>query len=324
MYKDFCSNNCEASTDYSETVLRLQNSDSFSDTAYRLSYEHEERDWFANAQIESTGADFRTDLGFGSFADHEKVVIGGGYNWYSENSWWNRIRVDGDWDITHNDNNELLEKETEVYFSVHGKRQSYFELGLLHRERVGLRHDPSVLTITNNTTLFLEDAASIYFEYRPISSLYLSSYFSYGDQIDYDNDRLGTQFQFQPTLTWDIGKHLQLDLRHTYRKLDIQDDNLFIANLTDLRFTYQLDQRQFLRLIAIYSDIERNQALYPNNEVHMQVKQLGTQLLYSYKLNPLTKFFVGYSDSAEQNTSIHSLTKNEQSVFMKFSYAWLN
>jgi hypothetical protein len=46
--------------------------------------------------------------------------------------------------------------------------------------------------------------------------------------------------------------------------------------------------------------------------------------LYSYKLNPLTKFFVGYSDSASQDDVLTSLTKNERSVFMKFSYAWLN
>jgi hypothetical protein len=92
--------------------------------------------------------------------------------------------------------------------------------------------------------------------------------------------------------------------------------------LSDFRATYQFNQRQFLRLILVYSDIERNQQNY-TFDVESSNKGLGTQLLYSYKLNPLTKFFVGYSDSAFQDDVQTSLTKSERSVFMKFSYAWL-
>jgi hypothetical protein len=98
---------------------------------------------------------------------------------------------------------------------------------------------------------------------------------------------------------------------------------LFTAKLSDFRATYQFNQRQFLRLILVYSDIERNPQNY-TFDVDTSSKGLGTQILYSYKLNPLTKFFVGYSDSAYQDDVLTSLTKNERSVFMKFSYAWLN
>ncbi len=110
---------------------------------------------------------------------------------------------------------------------------------------------------------------------------------------------------------------------YTYQNLDVNSQQLFAANLSDFRATYQFNQRQFLRLILVYSDIERNQQNY-TFDVDASSKGLGTQLLYSYKLNPLTKFFVGYSDSAYEDDVLTSLTKNERSVFMKFSYAWLN
>jgi hypothetical protein len=98
---------------------------------------------------------------------------------------------------------------------------------------------------------------------------------------------------------------------------------VFTAKLSDLRATYQFNQRQFLRLILVYSDIERNPQNY-TFDVDASSKGLGTQILYSYKLNPLTKFFVGYSCLAYQDDVLTTLTKNERSVFMKFSYAWLN
>ena len=86
--------------------------------ALRASYDHEERDWWFRLLNQTRDEDFRTDLGFGSRADHNQSVIGGGYRWYNEDSWWNQIRLSGDWDIAHNDNGELLEKEAEIELDI--------------------------------------------------------------------------------------------------------------------------------------------------------------------------------------------------------------
>ncbi|MGK0268105.1 MAG: hypothetical protein ACI8Y3_000714, partial [Paraglaciecola sp.] len=321
LYKEFCDDDCEQDDNYSETALRLKKTKAFSGRAYRISYYHEERNWNVSIHQNSHGSGIRTDLGFGSLADRQKSAVRGGYNWYSENTWWNRIRLSGDWDISHNDNNELIEKEAEVSLSMNGQLQSFFKINLLKRDKVGLRDDPSKLSISNNSTLFTEQQSSFYFEMRPSRSWYISTFARYGDHIDYDNNRLGKQWFVRPTIHWSIGKSLQFKLRHTYQNLDVDNQQLFTADLTDFRATYQFNQRQFLRLILVYSDIERNQQNY-TFEVDANSKGLGTQLLYSYKLNPLTKFFVGYSDSAYQDDVLTSLTKNERSVFMKFSYAW--
>jgi len=323
LYREFCDDDCVFDDDYSETALRLKKAEAFSGRAYRVSYAHEERNWNVFLNRNSRGSGIRTDLGFGSLADRHQSVVGGGYNWYSENTWWNKIRLSGDWDISHNDNNELIEKEAEVFLSMNGQLQSYFRVGLLKRDKVGLRDDPSKLNITNNSTLFTEQQGSFYFNMRPSPSWYISTFARYGDHIDYDNNRLGTQLLVRPTINWNVGKSLQFKLRHTYQNFDVDSQQLFTANLSDFRATYQFNQRQFLRLILVYSDIERNQQKY-TFDVDASSKGLGTQLLYSYKLNPLTKFFVGYSDLAYQNDELIGLTKNERSVFMKFSYAWLN
>ncbi|WJG09769.1 DUF5916 domain-containing protein [Aliiglaciecola sp. LCG003] len=313
--------------DYSdETQLRLKNDGEFNGQALRVNYRHNERNWNFRADHYRNGKDFRADLGFERNVDRNTSVIGGAYRWFSEHSWWNRIEVWGDWDIAHNDDGELLEKEAEIYTSIRGKWQSYLELGVQSRDKVGVRQQAESLRVDNNATLFHEDQASLYFDIRPSPSVYFGVYTRYGDNIDYDNNRLGKQININPKMNLSLGKHLQLNIRHTYRQLKVNDANLFTANLTDARLTYQFDPRQYIRLIVVHSDIKRNLDNYiiATDDYLKRSKVLSTQLLYSYKINPLTKFFVGYTDSGFQDddVSIHRLS--EQSIFMKFSYAWLN
>ena len=323
LFKDFCDNDCANPEDFSETALRLNKDDEFSGSGYRINYRHEERDWFFRADHFSNDEDLRADLGFVNRADSTTTVIGGSYRWYSDDSWWNRIHVYGDWDIRHNDAGEFMQKEAEIEFGFSAKMQSFFEIGYETRDKVGLRLDDSSLAIDGNTTLFTEEDIRMFFEIRPLSNLYFNVFAQVGDRVDFDNNRLGEQVNIRPVINWDIGKHMQLNVRHTYRDFEVEGQQLFTANLTDARLTYQFDQKQFLRLIVVYSDIERN----PDNytfDVDSVSRSIGTQLLYSYKVNPLTKFFIGYSDSGYRDDEITTMTTTERSVFMKLSYAFLD
>ena len=96
---------------------------------------------------------------------------------------------------------------------------------------------------------------------------------------------------------------------------------LFTANLSDLRATYQFSARSFLRFTMQYVDSERNKDLY-NFPVQSDFKELTTQLLYSYKLNAATRFFIGYSDEGFQNDAYDSIEPTNRTIFAKFSYAW--
>ena len=68
--------------------------------------------------------------------------------------------------------------------------------------------------------------------------------------------------------------------------------------------------------------MQRNQAEYID-PVDSRVRSLATQLLYSYKVNPQTVFFLGYSDGAFQDDSLNGLETTNRALFLKMSYAWI-
>ncbi len=105
-------------------------------------------------------------------------------------------------------------------------------------------------------------------------------------------------------------------------KLDTPDgDEIFTAGIADVRLTWQFNLRSFLRVTTQFSDIERNQAQYIEI-TDTRERDVGRQLVYSYKLNPQTVFFLGYSDEYIDNDSLDGLTASDRTWFMKIGYAW--
>ncbi len=322
LFKTFCDEECLNPSDYNEATLRTNKEGSFNGLSYILDYSRETSDYYIRARHQYADEGYRADLGFQSQIDRTMSVIGGGYNWWNESSWWNRINIEGDWDITHNINGELIEKELEGEMSISADYQTFVEVGARKRNRVGLREDANSLAIDGNTTLFAETSYKLYAETRPNQYFFIANFLRKGDAVDFVNNRLGKQVYIEPRFELNVGTHLKISGQHTYSELDSDDRPLFIANLTDIRMTYQFDQRQFFRVTLAYSDISRNQDNY-EIEVNSHSVNIGFQLLYSYKLNPLSKFFIGYADSAYNNDDLNKLKTNKQSIFMKFSYAWL-
>ncbi|MCA1930551.1 carbohydrate binding family 9 domain-containing protein [Rheinheimera sp.] len=304
----------------SEAALRL--ADNLSDPAYFLMYEHDDGAWLWNTEYLALEKDFRADMGYMPQTDFTKFVQGLGYQWFSNNKWWNRAILSGDWDISHNANHELLEKEAELFLELWGPQQSFVSFSLTDRDKVGPRLNNNSLAIDGNTLMFHEKRFITFAEFRPLPALYANAEIELGDAIDYRNNRLGELVQFTPELSWNASTHLQIEARQTYRYLEADGAEVFTANLTDLRFSYQFSVRSLLRLTLIYSDIRQNPLNNPGLEQQLE-RSLGSQLLYSYKLNPQTLFFAGYSDNAYQNDELTSMERDQRSVFMKFSYAWL-
>jgi hypothetical protein len=326
LFRDFCDSDCDQQQDFSEQALRTSNPNAFSGVSYRINYRHQQRNWDFRADHYANGEDFRADLGFVSRVDRNTSVIGGGYIWWNEDGWWDRIRISGDWDISHNDDGELLEKELEGYVSISGDYQTFVQLGYLQAQKVGLRKNTSNLAVDGNTDLFDEKQWRFRFETFPNEIVGFNIFASYGDKIDFDNNRLGKRLFIDGDIELNIGQHLYLGAYSLYSDLEYNDEQVFTAKIVDTRMTYQFDPRQFLRLIVSYSSIERNLANYNENirdSLDSEEGDIGIQLLYSYKINPLTKFFIGFSDGSFENDRISSFTSAEQSVFMKFSYAWL-
>ena len=113
-------------------------------------------------------------------------------------------------------------------------------------------------------------------------------------------------------------------VQHTMSRLDDQTgEKIFKADLTDLRVTWQFNLRSFVRFTMQRQLVTRNLDLYIASDTQAESLNVGTQLLYSYKVNPQTVIFAGYSDSALDDDSLLELTRTDRTVFAKVSYAWL-
>jgi len=340
LYEQFCDSDnpedCQAPQEsdcefgdcqYSETTLRTLNSDTFSGNAFRAGYYHNDESWYYRVTYDKQNAGFRGDLGFIPRIDHNKFSVGGDHKWYAEpGQWWNKFRIYSDWDITHNDNDELIEKEFDLSFHLSARYESYFRLSYSNRDKVGSRLDKSSLAIDGNTTLFTESQYALFAEFKPVAGIYFNTRMEIGDKIDISNNRLGDIKEIRPTFNWNVNQHLEFKLKQTYRQLDADNANVFIARLTDLRTTFQFNVQSFLRFSFIYNNTSRN----PNNylyedpdDIDSHSKSVSTELLYAYKINPQTVFYLGYSDHHQAEEDFSELEQDERSLFMKFSYAWI-
>jgi hypothetical protein len=142
-----------------------------------------------------------------------------------------------------------------------------------------------------------------------------------GDSIDYANGRPASTVELRPTAELKLGRHVNVKLDHSFQRLKVDGKKLFTANLTQLRLVYQFNVRLFARAIFQYFDLSRNVDNYTFDVAPTQ-RELFTQLLLSYKLNPQTVVFLGYTDNQLGDEQV-DLTRMNQSVFLKIGYAWV-
>lgn len=76
----------------------------------------------------------------------------------------------------------------------------------------------------------------------------------------------------------------------------------------------------FVRALIPYSDLKRDTSLY-RFTTDAQSKLLFPQLLFSYKVNPQTVLFVGYSSTRVGDEHI-DVTEADRTLFVKVGYAW--
>ena len=74
-----------------------------------------------------------------------------------------------------------------------------------------------------------------------------------------------------------------------------------------------------------YQNIERNPERY-DVPVARETRTLFTQLLFSYKVNPQTVLFLGYSDNARglltAELERNDIMRTDRTFFLKLGYAW--
>jgi len=154
---------------------------------------------------------------------------------------------------------------------------------------------------------------------NPIGNLHVGCTVAWGDNIDYANTRLGKRFNISSNILYDIGLHLQLNLSHTFERMWVNAQRLYTANQSELHLTYQFNKRMFLRGIFQYVDYQYNTAMYID-EIDPLYRHLFTQILLSYKINPQTVLFLGYTDNY-RGYDFTGLPLADRKFFLKIGYA---
>jgi hypothetical protein len=306
----------------------------FTDQAYILNYSHNTKTWDVWARHQEIGSRFRSDLGFIPQVDVRLSLAGYEYTWWGQEGedWYSRFRFGGDVDETADLDGNLIERELEGWFNFSGPMQSFLFLGAGKR-KFGWRDDT-----------FDQEFVNFWADLRPTSNLWvgLSSGFSkrvdfaFEDPAESGAARQGDEFRIGPEIGYNFGRHLRIDLFHTMRQLRIDEGRLFRANQTQMNLALQFNVRTFFRAVVQYTDVARDTDLYPDcvadpTGCGLEERSEGvfTQLLFSYKVNPQTALFVGYTENQAGGSDVElgldrvDLTRQDRTLFFKIGYAWV-
>jgi len=286
-------------------------SETISGHALNLEYGHTERNWFAFAEYEDLGDDFRADLGFIPRVGYRELKGVAGYLWWGDDGdFYNRLEVGGLMDRSEEQDGDLLEQRAELWFDFAGPRESLFHAEIGTRDIVfdGVRFDDLFVPF-------------LFVRARPSSKLFVRVSAVGGDWIDFDNVQPADRIEASSLIGLDLGRHLLLEFIYTYSALDVAGGQLFEANVPEMKVVWQFNTRTFVRAIFQYTDITRNPDLY-DDEVDSLSRDLFVQLLFSYKVNPRTVFFVGYSETGVETEDVSRTTTN-RALFLKLGYSWI-
>lgn len=285
-----------------------QPSHKFEGKAYRIYYSHRTSDFELYGKHRDIDNNLRADLGFISQTGIKYTELGGRYMWRRDpGHWYNWLSLQASYDYRRNQNNQLLHRAWTGGGNYEGPLQSHASwYGEIGEDRY-------------NGRIFKMNWLQGCFGLRLIAPFWFHFSWRYGDQIDYANSRPGTRLQVRPTVHLNLSLRLKVELDHTYEQLDIRPGRLYTANINRIKLVYQFTKRLFIRTILQYRHYRRNAFLFID-EVDPKSESLFNQFLLSYKINPQTVFFLGYSDDYFGDQSM-GLTQTNRTVFCKIGYA---
>ncbi|UCH92977.1 MAG: hypothetical protein JSV88_22155, partial [Candidatus Aminicenantes bacterium] len=276
-------------------------------TAY-LCYRRQARAYGWETIYEDFSPDFRADLGFIPQVNYRKGIVGGNYTyWGKKGDFFSRVEVRGDLAQIQDHRGNLLERGAELAVEADMPLQSLFIMAAGIRKKV------------YNSVPFNQHYLDIFFEMQPSGELSLNCSFKMGDEIDFEHTRAGKQLVIVPNVIYKFGKHLVTSLSYSYSYLDVDKGRLFTVHLLQSRLVFHFSKRAFLRGIIQYKDISRDVSLYHNQE-DPKYKKLFTEFLFSYKINPRTVLFLGYSDIFQGLVDVN-LKQTNRTLFLKIGYA---
>jgi hypothetical protein len=272
-------------------------------------YDHDARNWYWWLDYDEVGDRFRADLGFIPMVGYRNAEGGVNYSWQSRpGCWWSNVTLGNELNYFENSDGRLLGKNASVWLSYNGAHQSsiYVEG---YRSRDAYNNEEF-----DRTGLWIEGG------FNATADLRFYVWGGYGDRIDYANTRLGQRTRLNPSCAWHLGDHLRLEIDHSFERMRSADRWLYDAHASQVSGYCHFNVRSFLRVVLQYLDVRYNTDNY-TFDIDPEYRHLFTQVLFSYKVNPRTVLYLGYSDN-HLGTSGFDLTQNDRTFFAKLGYAW--
>lgn len=289
-----------------------QDREPFSGQAGLVDFQHASRNWFGELTYEDYDRGFRADSGFIPRVDVRTMSgIATRTFWGDPDDWYTQVNLGGFALRSEDQRGDLTDETWQLNANLLGPWQSNLGLNLSRSsERLGS-------TLYENL-----DRVGVNLQAQPTGSLRIALRGEIGDTLDYSNLQRADLLELQPVVEVKIGRRVNATLDYTLQRLDVDRGRLFTAALGQLKLTYHFSVRCFVRGIVQHLDLSRDPDLYAGGGVEPETRQLFTQLLFSYKLNPQTVLFVGSTDE-RLGTVDYSLTETRRTYFVKLGYAWI-
>ncbi|MDH5468359.1 MAG: carbohydrate binding family 9 domain-containing protein [Candidatus Aminicenantes bacterium] len=309
--KDFRFQYLHSETDYADATALAngQRTGDFGGDAIHAEFMHMGRDWLYSAGYRDRNPSFRADYGFVPRVDIRSASgLIGRFIWGKRGSWFTRLLFVVGGDVTYDHDGTLTDQSVQLQAQYQGPLQSTVTFVY---EQVKQRY--------LNVLFDLEQITWVY-EVKPAGGMHFSLVTQFGDSVDYANARRADALVLSPFAEIGLGRHINLNLMHSYQRLNLGVDKIFEANLSQVRLIFNFNVRMFVRAIVQYLDVTRDPALYlfPVSE---REQSIFSQFLFSYKLNPQTVLFLGYSDNYFGYEGI-DITQSDRTFFVKLGYAW--
>lgn len=286
-----------------------QSRGAFGGSATYAEWQHQTRQWISFAAYEGYSPGFRTDTGFVPRVDYRNLIFEGMHRWWrGAGAWFNTLDLGlrgwntTDWDWT------LTDRTAAAFVNYTGPFQTQVQFNM--------PTDTVVYRGARYQYLRPNFTAGI----KPNGDTNVQLTGRWGGGVDFANGRKATSvLQLSPSFEYRPIARLNIGLSHALEDLSVDGGRLYRANLTQLKLVYHVNVRTYLRAILQYTDISRAPGLY-SFAIEARSRRLFSQYLFSYKLNPQTVLFIGYSDNAVGDEA-RQLQRQNRTFFTKLGYA---
>lgn len=301
-----------STTQYPDSVAESfnQKKGKHSGHAIEATYQHNSRNLDYYLNYEDYHTNFRADQGFVPRVGYRLGQVGMDYSWYAEKSdiWWSQVILNGEYLYGTSPSGDLLLRKYEMGATLIATHQSH---AIVEYAAAREFYDGQYF---NQKTIFLHHCM------RPFGNLQLWLNLRLGDRIDYTNSQLGKRVQFSPGIEVNLGKHLLSSISYVTERMKVRGNHLYTANILNSELIYHFTSRMFMRSILQYRNYRYNLEQYDDDREE-NPEDLFVQFLFSYKINPQTMLFLGYSTNFINN-EMTPLTATNRGLFMKIGYAF--